>query len=79
MDTFENSGGRVDVLSVRHEDIPKKVSFSKKALANVITSGKRGFTNKLKAFTDGRKKASLILLSAIPDDLQQQISEGTCK
>ena len=77
MDTYENNGVRADVLSIRHEDIPGQLTFSKKVLANAITSGRRGFTNKVKAFSDGRKKASVICLSSLADLLRQRISEGT--
>lgn len=77
MDTYENNGVIVDVLSICHEDIPGQLTFSKKKLTTTITSGKHGFTNKLKAFSDGRKKASLICLSSLVDVTQQRISKGT--
>ena len=77
MDTYENNGVTVDVLSIRHEDIPGQLNFSKRNLTTAITSGKHGFTNKLKAFSDGRKKASLICLSSLVDATQQRISKCT--
>ena len=76
MDTYDNNGVIVDVLSIRHEDIPSRLTFSKKMLTNAVTSGKRGFTNKLKAFSDGRKKATLICLSSLIDVTRQRVSKG---
>jgi len=71
VDTFEDQA----VLALRYEDFPFEVSFTKEGFVSEAAKG--GFRNKKRTFLGVAKKATLVSLCQLPQQVFCSVLDGT--